>query len=153
MNDSTDRQTDAPFWKTVALKDMTHAQWESLCDGCGKCCLHKLEDADSGHIYYTNVACRLLDHDSMRCSRYATRTRWVPDCTVLKPHQIADFKWLPKSCGYRLVHEGKDLPNWHPLISGRPESVHEAHQSMRHRWLLDEREAGALEDHIINEDF
>ncbi|GAK32179.1 UPF0260 protein [Iodidimonas nitroreducens] len=140
---------DPPFWKSVPFNEMTRDQWESLCDGCGKCCLHKLEDAESGEIYYTNVACRLLDHHSMRCTRYASRTRWVPDCTVLKPEQIADFKWLPKSCGYRLVHEGRDLPDWHPLVSGDRETIHEARKSMRHRWLIDERKAGDLEDHII----
>lgn len=140
-----------PFWKTTALSDMSRAQWESLCDGCGKCCLHKLECADTGKIYYTNVACRLLDHKTMQCSRYETRTRWVPDCTVLSPDQIADFRWLPQSCAYRLVYEGKDLPHWHPLVSGDRESIHKAHKSLRHRFLVDERKAEDLEDHILDD--
>ncbi len=147
---TTKSGADQPFWKTTALKDMSPEQWESLCDGCGKCCLHKLECADTGKIFYTNVACRLLDHETMQCSRYATRTRWVPDCTVLSADQIADFRWLPKSCGYRLVHEGKDLPNWHPLVTGDPNSIHEARKSMRHRFLVDERKAGTLEKYILN---
>ncbi len=109
---------DAPFWKTVPLDEMTSAQWESLCDGCGRCCLHKLRDEDTGELAFTNVSCRLLDTQSCRCSRYETRRRWVPDCVSLTPAELRTIDWLPPTCGYRLVAEGRDLPWWHPLVSG-----------------------------------
>lgn len=144
----TDESPERPFWETTPLERMTRAQWESLCDGCGKCCLHKLEDIDTGEIFLTNVACRLLDHNRMRCRKYAERKRWVPDCTILTPERIAEFRWLPESCAYRRIHEGRGLADWHPLVSGDPMSVHRAGISMR-RKVIDERKAGPLEDHII----
>ena len=112
-----------PFWQTVPLAKMTPEQWESLCDGCGKCCLHKFEDDDTGEIHYTNVACLLLDVDTCRCRDYENRSERVHDCVVLSPATVADPYWLPSTCAYRLVVERKPLPVWHPLISGTSLSV------------------------------
>lgn len=137
-----------PFWKEKRLTQMTSDEWEALCDGCGLCCLHKLEDADSGSVSYTNVACRLLDVQTCRCKKYSIRKKLVPDCVILKPEQVSEFKWLPKTCAYRLISEGKDLYSWHPLISGTPESVDDAGISIRNK-VISERDAGDLEDHII----
>jgi len=139
----------APFWRTKTLGEMTRAEWESLCDGCGRCCLHKLRDEDTEELGWTDVACRLLDTRSCRCTDYANRKARVPDCVKLTPRRVAEIDWLPPSCAYRLLAEGKDLPWWHPLVSGRPETVHEAGVSVRGK-ALPEREAGALEDHIVS---
>lgn len=127
---------------------MTHEEWESLCDGCGKCCLHKLEDEDTSEIYYTNVACRLLNLDTCRCTNYPERTRLVPECLELKQHEITEFVWLPSTCAYRLVSEGADLPQWHPLVSGNVTSVENAGVSIR-SYAIPESEADDLEDHVI----
>jgi uncharacterized cysteine cluster protein YcgN (CxxCxxCC family) len=139
----------APFWKSKPLNQMTRAERESLCDGCAKCCLHKLEDPDTGAIAQTNVACRLLDIGSCRCSNYRNRARYVPDCVVLTPKNVGALSWMPRTCAYRLLAEGKDLPEWHPLVSGDPESVHKAGISVRGR-AISERHAGALEDHLTD---
>lgn len=139
----------APFWKTKSLSEMTRAEWESLCDGCGRCCLHKLRDEDSGEISHTNVACRLLDHDTCRCRHYARRRKLVPDCVALTPSGLHAIDWLPPSCAYRRLAEGRDLAWWHPLVSGDPETVHEAGVSVRGR-AVDERRAGPLEHHIVD---
>lgn len=137
-----------PFWKTTKLQDMTSEQWESLCDGCGRCCLHKLRDEDTDALSFTNVSCRLLDTATCRCSKYETRRDWVPDCVSLTPESLREIDWLPPSCGYRRVAEGKDLAAWHPLVSGDPDSVHRAGVSVRGR-AVDERRAGLLEHHIV----
>lgn len=118
--------TDQPFWRRKALADMTRDEWESLCDGCGRCCLIKLEDADTGDIYFTDVTCRLLDQETCRCSAYSRRTTLVPDCVILDPANVHKLSWMPSTCAYRLLAEGKDLPVWHPLVSGDPDSVHDA---------------------------
>ena len=120
-----------PFWKTKTLEQMSEPQWESLCDGCGKCCLIGLEDEDTGEIYLTDVACKLLDGDACRCSDYANRFEHVADCTKLTPQNVPTLHWLPKTCAYRLVAEGRDLYWWHPLVSGDAESVHAANVSVR----------------------
>ncbi len=138
----------APFWKTKPLEDMTRAEWESLCDGCGRCCLHKLRDEDTDRVAFTEVACRLLDTQSCRCRDYRDRRQHVPDCVKLTPRRVAAIDWLPPTCAYRLVAGGKDLHWWHPLVSGDPESVHRAGVSVRGR-AVPEREAGALEDHVV----
>ena len=136
-----------PFWKTTALEAMTPKQWESLCDGCGRCCLHKLREDETERLHHTEIACRLLDTATARCTDYANRRRRVPDCIRLTPAKLKKIDWLPPTCGYRLIAEGRDLPEWHPLRSGDPDSVVRAGISVRGR-VVPEREAGATEDHI-----
>jgi uncharacterized protein len=118
------------FWTDIKLADMSESQWESLCDGCGKCCLIRLEDEDTGEIYSTDVACKLLDTASCRCSNYTKRHDFVPDCVKLTPQNMGELSWLPKTCAYRLVAEEKPLFDWHPLVSGDPNSVHAAGMSV-----------------------
>ena len=123
--------SSAPFWKTKRLDEMTVAEWESLCDGCGRCCLVRFEDEETGEISPTRVSCKLFDSNSCRCVDYARRKRHVPDCIKLTPWNIEALTWMPPSCAYRRLHEGRDLADWHPLVSGDPESVHRAGVSMR----------------------
>ena len=137
------------FWDTIPLAEMSATQWESLCDGCGKCCLHKLEDEDSGDVYVCNVACRLLDLETCQCSDYINRKKTVPDCTVLTADRIAEFHWLPESCAYRLVAEGNPLQEWHPLVSGEITSVHNAGISVRGR-VISETEVDDLQQHVTD---
>lgn len=141
---------DEPFWRVKTLAEMTSKEWESLCDGCGKCCLLKLEDAEDGSIAYTDVACRLLDTETCRCTDYTHRAARVPDCIVLSAGTMDGLRWMPSTCAYRLLHEGRDLPWWHPLVSGDPETVHEAGVSVRHR-VIGEGEVpeAELERHLV----
>ena len=141
------------FWETKRLDQMSETEWEALCDGCGKCCLNKLEDEDSGEVALTRVACRLLDDASCRCAQYDIRHQFVPDCIVLKPSNIeSHLYWMPQTCAYRLLHEGRPLADWHPLISGSPETVHGAGVSMRGRTVSEyEVSDEDWEDHIIEE--
>ena len=125
------KETPAPFWKTKTLAEMTETEWESLCDGCGKCCLIGLEDEDTGEIYLTDVACQLFDSGACRCSDYANRQKRVHDCVKLTPQNVPELGWLPKTCAYRLVAQGRDLFWWHPLVSGSPDTVHQANVSVR----------------------
>jgi uncharacterized cysteine cluster protein YcgN (CxxCxxCC family) len=124
---------DAPYWKTTPLAAMTDAQWEALCDGCGRCCLVKLEDEDTGEVHFTDVGCVLLDGQSCRCKDYPGRQSKVPDCVKLTPREVNELGWLPPTCAYRLVAQGRDLMWWHPLVSGSPDTVHEAGVSIRDR--------------------
>lgn len=120
-----------PFWKEKSLGEMSRAEWESLCDGCGRCCLNKLEDEDTGEFLYTRAACKLLDLGTCRCSDYANRARRVSDCVALTPANVGELGWLPQTCAYRLLDEGKPLPWWHPLVSGDPGTVEEAGISVK----------------------
>jgi uncharacterized cysteine cluster protein YcgN (CxxCxxCC family) len=122
-----------PFWRSKPMRDMTKAEWESLCDGCGRCCLNKLTDIDTNETVFTSVGCRLLDTQACRCADYAHRQAKVHDCVRLTSRNVRRLAWLPPTCGYRLVAEGKDLPWWHPLVSGSAETVHEAGISVRGR--------------------
>ena len=139
------------FWESKSLSEMTPQEWESLCDGCARCCLIKLEDEDNGDIYYTDVVCDLLDLENCRCTRYEERSIHVPECVVVTPQVMDQLHWMPSTCAYRLLWEGKSLPEWHPLISGNPDSVHLAGISVRGRVFrqteIDEKD---LEDHIVD---
>jgi uncharacterized cysteine cluster protein YcgN (CxxCxxCC family) len=139
------------FWKTKTLEEMSNAEWESLCDGCARCCLEKLEEEDSGEIYFTHVSCALLDSGLCACKDYENRSAKVSDCVRLTPANVRTLNWLPPSCAYRLIAEGRDLYWWHPLISGDPNTVHEAGVSVRGRVVGTEDEIpdAELEDHIV----
>jgi uncharacterized protein len=148
----TNLRTVAPYWETKPLEAMNEAEWESLCDGCGRCCLVKLEDEDTGEIHFTNIACRLLDASTCRCSDYRRRARRVRDCIKLTPDLARGLTWLPPTCAYRLLGEGRRLPWWHPLVSGSPDTVQEAGISVRGRIAASERdiEVDTYPDYIVS---
>ena len=137
------------FWHEKTLAQMTRAEWESLCDGCGKCCIHKLEDEDTGELLPTNIACRLLDRRNGRCSDYRNRKAHVPECVRLTPEKVLSLDWLPSSCAYVRLARGESLPDWHHLITGDPESVHAAGMSTR-GWTVSEIDAGPPEHHLVD---
>lgn len=154
MTDPINRTAVRPeFWKHVNLQKMTPQEWEALCDGCGKCCLNKLEDPDTGEVALTCVACRLLDDETCRCAHYDVRKQIVPECIVLTPDNIEEHAyWMPETCAYRLLWQGKPLFDWHPLISGTAETVHQAGVSVRGRTVSEfEVSEDEWEDHIIEE--
>ena len=133
---------EKPFWQTKTLEQMTAAEWESLCDGCGLCCLIRFEDEETGEVIATRVACKLLDQHLCRCKDYVNRKAHVPDCIKLTPWNIDALAWMPPSCAYRRLHEGRDLPAWHPLLTGDAESVHRAGVSIRDQTISED----SLED-------
>ncbi|KTF69695.1 YcgN family cysteine cluster protein [Sphingomonas sp. HT-1] len=137
------------FWEDLPLEALDRAQWEALCDGCGKCCLHKLEDEETGELFATNVACRLLDRKMGRCKDYKHRRAYVPECVRLTTRNVGDIEWLPTTCAYRLRANGEKLPDWHYLVSGDPEAVHRAGESTR-GWTISEDDAGDLEHHMTD---
>ena len=141
------------FWETVPLNKMTRKEWEALCDGCGKCCLNKLEDADTGKVALTRLACRLLDDDTCLCTNYESRHAYVPECIVLKPGNIDKHAyWMPETCAYRLLWEGRKLYDWHPLLTGDPKSVHAAGVSLRGQTVREDTvDEDQWEDYIIEE--
>ncbi len=136
------------YWVDVPLEKLDRAQWESLCDGCGKCCLHKLEDDETGDLYPTNVACKLLNRRSGQCSDYKNRIKFVPDCIRLTPQKLTEMDWLPETCAYVRRAAGKALPDWHYLLSGDREAVHRAGASVR-GWTISEEDAADLEFHLL----
>jgi hypothetical protein len=141
-------ELSGPFWEKP-LAQLSRAEWEALCDGCGKCCLHKVEDEDTGRVYPTNVACKLLDRESCRCSNYRQRKAFVPDCVRLTTEKLERYQWLPRTCAYRLRAAGEPLPEWHYLLTGDPESVHRAGASVR-GWTISEDIAGPIEQHLVD---
>ena len=146
----SDSVSGPAFWQVLSLEEMTAPQWESLCDGCARCCLNKLEYEDTGEIEWTEIACRLLDDETCRCNDYANRHARVPDCVALTPAGVTTIKWLPPTCAYRLVAEGRDLYWWHPLVSGDPDTVHYAGISVRGRTRSEEQVPVSLYDeHVV----
>lgn len=138
-----------PFWKQKKLTEMTEEEWESLCDGCAKCCLYRLEDEDTQDVYFTNVHCRLLDTPTGRCTDYLNRSARVPDCVTITPAVLEDPYWLPRTCAYRLIAEGRDLPAWHPLLTGDPQTVVRAGHRVCDRTICED-EADELENHLVD---
>ncbi|MFK7938388.1 MAG: YcgN family cysteine cluster protein [Roseovarius sp.] len=141
------------YWETKTLAQMTRAEWEALCDGCGKCCMNKLEDEDTGEVALTRIACRLFDDTTCRCAKYDTRHQFVPECIVLEPANLdKNLYWMPETCAYKLLYTGKPLYDWHPLISGNADSVHSADVSMKGATLPEfDVPDDDWEDHIIEE--
>jgi len=143
------------FWRHKTLEEMTDAEWESLCDGCGKCCISKLEDEDTGEIHWTSVGCRLFDAQSCRCADYPNRLEQVPDCVGLTPAKVRAIPWLPSTCAYRLVAEGRDLYWWHHLLSGSRDTVHAAGMSMRGKVTANETDLAdtdAYLEHMLEDE-
>jgi len=143
--------TAAPFWKEKTLLEMSDTEWESLCDGCGLCCLNKLEDWETGEIAWTSIHCTLLDGDTCRCKDYENRQKTVPDCIRLTPKSVHEISWLPPTCAYGLVRDGEDLKWWHPLVSGNPETVHEAGISVRGQTISEDGiDIEDYEDYLVD---
>ena len=154
MTNQIDRDGLAPqFWEKKPLKKLSPREWEALCDGCGKCCLNKLEDEDTGEVALTRVACRLLDDQTCQCAHYETRHSFIPECIVLKPENLDTHAyWMPQTCAYRRLWEGKSLPDWHPLVTGDPDSVHRAGVSVRGMTVSEfDTPLEEWEDYIIEE--
>jgi len=140
-----------PFWKTKTLDEMSSQEWESLCDGCAKCCLHKLEDQDTSEVHYTRVVCKYLKEADCSCTQYLDRNDLVPQCVWLSPEDATGFDWLPTSCAYRVIAEGRDLSWWHPLVSGDPETVHQAGVSIKSKVISESHvHPDSFEEHIVH---
>lgn len=141
---------ESQFWQHKSLEEMSEPEWEALCDGCGKCCLHKLIDDDTDELYYTDVACKLLDTEAVRCQDYSNRHEQVPGCLAFNAGNVPELYWLPQTCAYRLIHEGRKLEKWHPLISGEPGSVHRFKRSVAGR-CVSERDIAIeqLQEHVV----
>lgn len=145
------KMANAPFWETKSLDEMSGEEWEKLCDGCARCCLNKLEDWDTGEIIWTNVACSLMDDETCRCGDYENRSTLVPDCIQLTPEKVRSLSWLPATCGYRLIGEGKSLYWWHPLVSGDPETVHMAGVSVSGLTVSEDKvDVEDYEDYLVS---
>lgn len=154
MMNSDDASKRPDFWRNIPLEAMNKAEWEALCDGCGKCCVVKLEDADTGKVSYTDIACRLFDGATCRCMDYSLRKQLVSGCLILTPETLDYAKdWMPQSCAYRRLAEGKSLPEWHPLLTGDPDSVHKAGASLKGQTIPEyEVDEDDWPDHVIEED-
>ncbi len=145
-----DEPLPRPFWEIKSLAEMSNDEWESLCDGCARCCLNKLEDWDTAEIIWTNVACTLLDGETCKCKDYKNRFDKVPDCLQLTPKLVSELSWLPPTCAYRLLNEGEGLPDWHPLITGDPKSVFEAGVTVQGRTIPEDGiEPDDYENHMV----
>jgi uncharacterized protein len=143
--------SDEKFWESKSLKEMTREEWESLCDGCGKCCLIKLEDEETSLIHFTNVVCQYLDQKRCKCTVYETRRKWVPTCLKLQPDELDGLHWMPSSCAYRLLHEGKSLPAWHPLLTGSRQSMIDTGNTITGRVISEEYvHDEQLQEHIVH---
>ncbi len=143
------------FWRRKTLREMTRTEWESLCDGCALCCLHKIEDEDTEEVFYTTVVCHLLDMENCQCTEYKRRCELVPTCIRLQPEDVENFDWLPPTCSYRLIHEGQDLPDWHPLLTGDRKTVIEANASVLSVYEVKDNEISEdqLIDYVLDEDY
>lgn len=141
---------DKNFWKNKNLHEMSQCEWESLCDRCGLCCLHKIENDETNEIFYTNVVCRLFDIRSCCCGNYKMRKKMVPDCNILTPDKVYKLDWLPATCAYRLIASGQELEVWHPLISKTPNSVHKAGISLKGKLVIPESKVKDLKKHIVS---
>jgi uncharacterized cysteine cluster protein YcgN (CxxCxxCC family) len=146
--------SDNPYWREKTLYEMSETEWEALCDGCARCCLYKLQDSETDQLFYTSVACKLLDIGTCRCKDYSHRKKLVKDCLDLRHDLMRYLPWLPETCAYRRLAEGKDLPDWHPLITGNPGSVHEAGISIRSFAQSESqlKDLDELEEHILDFD-
>ena len=147
---NTDDTSPQPFWKVKDLAEMTEAEWESLCDGCGLCCLHKLIDDDTNDLHRTRVSCRLLDLKTCRCTHYEDRFRFVADCVDLRPDNLGELVWMPRTCAYRRLMSRRDLPRWHPLVTGDPDGAKRANVAACVHDIVPETEAGDLRDHVVD---
>lgn len=144
-------KNEPSFWKKKTLEEMSHTEWEALCDRCGRCCLHKIENAESGKVYFTNVACRLFDFKTCQCSDYPHRSDVITDCFPLTPKMVREIHWLPRSCAYRRLTEGRGLAWWHPLVSGDPDTVRHAGFSICGKaFREDEVDLADLEDMVVD---
>lgn len=151
---ASDSVASKAFWEHKNLQDLTHEEWESLCDGCAKCCLVKLVDEETEMLHYTSLSCRLLDETTCRCRDYSNRLTRVQGCLKLTPQSLPDMMaWLPPTCSYRLLAEGQALPQWHPLISGDPHSVHEEGISVKGKCLNEDLRDGAEQTYVVSNDF